>query len=364
MSRPRRHRPAAAVRLLLLLPLLLSAGCGRVGTPVPPERVAPLPVAELSGVVVARGIELAFTLPARRADNVRLRDLAVVHVFRAEDDGSGEPKPALAAGGRVAGYAEAATIRLADPAPAVVAGDRMTVVDTGASATGRRYSYVILAEDARRHVSAPSPRLSVTRIAPPAAPTALRATPGDREVRLEWAGSAALVDGTTATERFVYQILRAPGPEAPVDIVTQTAPGATSFVDRGLDNERPYVYALRALRIARGTVGRSDLSERVSAMPVDTTPPRPPTEVVAIPSEGVVRLVWIGSPDTDVARYLVYRGREGGPLERVGSTAAPGSTFTDRDVPAGRWRYAVSAEDSSSRANESARSAEVSVVVP
>jgi hypothetical protein len=60
----------------------------------------------------------------------------------------------------------------------------------------------------------------------------------------------------------------------------------------------------------------------------------------------------------------VYRGRDGGQLERVGSTAAPGTTFVDRDVPAGRWRYAVSAQDTSSRANESARSIEVTVTVP
>jgi hypothetical protein len=77
-----------------------------------------------------------------------------------------------------------------------------------------------------------------------------------------------------------------------------------------------------------------------------------------------VRLVWIASPDRDVGRYIIYRGREGAALERVGSTGALGSTFTDRDVPAGRWRYAVSAQDTSSRANESPRSAEMTVTVP
>jgi hypothetical protein len=348
-------RLARSVVVAATLAVLLGA-CGRAGVPLPPERVAPAPVADVSGVVVDRGIELSWTLPARRADNVRLRDLKVVHVFRSDDDGAGDPKPALVSDGRVAGYTEIATVRVADPAPAVVAGNRMTLVDTSATTTGRRYSYVILAEDARDHVSAPSSRLSVVRLAPPAAPTALAATPGDREVRLTWQ--------PTTSERFVYQILRAPGPDAPFDVVTQTAPGATSYVDRGLENERPYLYAVRALRVARGSLARSDLSERVTAVAVDSTPPAPPTDVVAIPSQGTVRLVWLGSKDPDVGRYIVYRGGEGGPLERVGSTAAPGTTFTDRDVPAGPWRYAVTAQDTSSRANESARSAEVSVVVP
>ena len=117
-------------------------------------------------------------------------------------------------------------------------------------------------------------------------------------------------------------------------------------------------------RVARGTLARSEISERVTAMPVDSTPPAPPTELVAIPSTGTVRLVWIGSADPDVGRYIVYRGRAGAALERVGSTVAPGTTFTDREVPAGTWRYAVSAQDTSSRANESRRSPDVSVVVP
>ena len=77
-----------------------------------------------------------------------------------------------------------------------------------------------------------------------------------------------------------------------------------------------------------------------------------------------MRLAWVASPDPDVARSIVYRGREGAALERVGSTAAPGTTFTDRNVPSGRWRYAVSAQDTSSRANESRPSPEVTVTVP
>jgi len=42
----------------------------------------------------------------------------------------------------------------------------------------------------------------------------------------------------------------------------------------------------------------------------------------------------------------------------------PGTTFTDRDVPPGTYRYAVTAQDASVRANESARSNEVDVTVP
>jgi hypothetical protein len=128
---------SSASRHLLVVSLLLLAACGRVGPPVAPERVSPQPVANLGAVVVDRAIELGWTFPTRRADNVRLRDLAVVHVFRTDDDGAADPKPALVAKGRVAGYTEIAAIRLAQPAPALVSGDRMTFVDRTATAPGR-----------------------------------------------------------------------------------------------------------------------------------------------------------------------------------------------------------------------------------
>jgi len=42
----------------------------------------------------------------------------------------------------------------------------------------------------------------------------------------------------------------------------------------------------------------------------------------------------------------------------------PGTTFTDRDVPPGTYRYVVTAQDTSARANESRHSNEATVTVP
>ena len=351
-------------RLAVVAAVLLLGACGRPGPPVAPERVSPQPVTDLSAIVLDRAVELVWTMPLRRADNARLRDLRAMHVFRTDDDGGGDPKPALVSKGRVAGYAEVATVRMVDPAPAVIGGGRVTLVDRAAMTPGRRYTYVVLAEDARGHVSPPSARLSVALISSPLAPTDVRAVPGDREVRVEWRPPPRLQDGTRLEAPLVYEVLRSAAADSPLAIVATTVSGAASYVDHNVDNERPYTYAVRALRTAQGSVARGEASPVVTATPVDTTPPKAPTELVGIPSEGTVRLVWIASPDPDVGRYIVYRGRAGTPLERVGSTSAPGTTFVDRDVPAGRWRYAVSAQDTSSRANESERSAEVTVTVP
>jgi len=136
------------------------------------------------------------------------------------------------------------------------------------------------------------------------------------------------------------------------------------MTDRNLENDRTYYYAVRAIRRDGGTQVEGEPTTTVAVTPADVTPPPPPTDLVAIPSEGTVRLSWTPSTAADVATQVVYRGRAGGPLERVGAVRTPGSTFTDQNVPPGVWRYAVSAQDTSSRANESTLSGEVTVVVP
>jgi hypothetical protein len=348
-------RTAAAA----VLAVLALAACGRKAPPVPPEQRLPAAVAAVEGHVRGDVIELAWTLPGHRADGTRLRDRAVARVFRAEDTGTGEPKPAILHRGRLPGYVEIAAIPL-DGSPAV-AGDRVTVRDGPGLARGRRYTYAVTTVDATGRESPPSPPLSLVFIATPSPPRDVVAEPGDREARLRWQTPATAGDGGAS---LTYEVLRAPGAGGALAPVTPQPVEPTAFVDRGLQNDQAYEYAVRAIRTERGTRAVSEPSPRVAVTPVDTTPPSPPRDLVAVPSAGAVRLSWLASPEPDVAGYLVHRGTPGGELVRVGAVAAPGTTFTDRDVPPGRYRYAVTAHDAGSRRNESGPSNEAAVSVP
>lgn len=354
-------RPARRLAALALAALALGA-CGRKGPPVAPERRVPVPVADLAGLVRPDAIELTWSVPDRRADGTPLRDAAAATVFRTEDEGRGEPRSALLSRGRVAGWSEIATIRLDAPSPALQDG-RLTYRDDQGLARGRRYTYVVLTTDSLRRTSLPSNRRSVTYIAAAAPPAAPGVDAGDRQVRLAWAAPARLIDGTPVPGPLAYEVLRATEPEGPLLPVSRTEPGVTTAVDTGVENDRTYHYALRAIRIDAGTVAVSAPGPRAAATPADTTAPTPPEGLVAVPAEDGVRLSWRPSPEPDVARYVVYRAAAGGPFVRVGSTRTTATTFTDPDVPAGAWRYAVTAVDASAGANESARSSEVPVVV-
>jgi hypothetical protein len=358
------RRPALTPVLVAVILLVALGACGRKGTPVAPERRVPSPVGDLGGVVREGGVELAWTVPRRRVDNSRLLDPGVARVFRTDDAGQGDPKPALLSHDRIAGYTEVGTVQLGDPPAPQVQGSRVVFTDRRDLTLGRRYTYVVVTTDAQGRTSPPSARLSLSFAAGPEPPVGLEATPGERQVRLSWRPSARFTDGSPVPGPLVYEVLRAPTADAPLAPIARTAPGVTTATDRGLENERAYHYAVRAVRQDGSTQIEGAPSARVEATPTDVTPPAPPADLVAIPSQGTVRLSWTPSPDTDVAGHVVYRATGTGPFTRVGSVRAPATTFTDRDVPPGTYRYAVTAQDTSVRANESARSNEVNVTVP
>jgi hypothetical protein len=358
------RRRALGPLLAAALVLLVLPACGRKGAPVAPERRLPQPVSDLRGLVRDGGIELTWSVPQRRVDNTRLIDPEVARVFRAEDAGPGEPRTALLKDDRVPGYTEIATIRLASPPSPLVSSGRVRLTDRRDLALGRRYTYVVVTTDAQGRTSAPSPRMSLTFGAAPEAPADFRAEPGDREVRLSWKPPARLTDGGPVGESLLYEILRAPSADVAPTPVARTTPGTTSMTDRNVENDRTYYYAVRAIRREGTTQIEGEPTATTAVTPVDVTPPPPPTDLVAIPSPGTVRLSWTPSAALDVAAHVVYRGRPGAPLERVGAVRMPGSTFTDQNVAPGVWRYAVSAQDASARANESRPSSEVIVTVP
>jgi hypothetical protein len=357
---PTRLRRATA----LAIAALSLVACGKRGSPVAPQTRVPQAVSDLSAVAREDGIDLAWTPAGRRVDQTRLFDPGVARLYRLEDAGAGEPRAAVRVNDRIAGYTEIATVPLRDPPPPELREGRILYTDRRGLTVGRRYTYVVLTTDAQGRISAPSPRVSVTYIAPPEAPRDLKAEPGDGEVRLAWEPSAHLVDGTPVTGTLTYEILRTPDAGTAATAVGRTSPGATTFVDRGVANDRTFHYAVRGVRAEGGATVLGAASPRVVVTPAKTTPPSPPTDLVAIASRGEVRLSWKPSPAPDVGVYLIYRAGATGDFARVGSVRPPASTFVDRAVPPGRYRYRVTAQDTSTRANESAPSGDVPVTVP
>src|SRR2546422_9105180 len=87
-----------------------------------------------------------------------LRDLTLARVFRVDDAGGGEPKAAMQVDGRIAGYTEITAVSLDAPAPAFVAGHRVTLTDGPDPPYGRRYTDVGVTAPPRRRTGPPPRR--------------------------------------------------------------------------------------------------------------------------------------------------------------------------------------------------------------
>ena len=359
-----RRRPGRAAGLLaLLLAALAPAACGRMGPPVAPETRVPQPVADLRAVVRDEAIELTWTVPTNRMDATRLREVAQTRLYRVEDAGAGEPRRALLDGDTVSGWTLLSTTRPTPPAVSLH-GQRLAHVDRRDLVPGRRYTYTVTTTDAQGRTSGPSPRVSARLIAVPEPPADLRATPGEGRVQLTWSPPERLRDGSPVQAPLVYEVLRAAGADEDPTPVARTEPGATTFVDPAAENDRTYWYAVRAVRTEAETTAEGPASARVTATPRDMTPPSAPTALVAVPSTAAVQLVWRASAEPDVAGYIVYRTDAAGVAARVGTTRVPDTTFTDRPVASGTYRYEVTAYDTAAVPNASAPSSPATVTVP
>src|SRR5262245_26567652 len=347
----------------LILTGVAFVACGKKGPPVTPESRLPLPASALRAHIDEDAVVVSWTNPRTRADGSALRDLTTVKLYRREEAEDSPLKPAMLSGSRVVGYEEIASMRLDTPTSA--GGDGTQWIDRSAHLGGRRYVYVVTATDSTGRTGAPSERLAVPYLAPPRSPRDVQAVGGDQQVTLTWEPPTELADGAPIPGPLVYMVLRGTGSEGPLVSVTPAGVADTSYVDRGLDNDSEYRYAVRAVRVDPRVAAFGSPSAAVPAIPADTTPPSPPANLVVVPSPGALRLAWTASPEEDVALYAIYRATGTGGFLRIGSTLSGTTTFIDRDVRAGvTYRYAVTAIDRARKPNESGRSNEITIAAP
>lgn len=349
---------------VLLIVMVALVACGKEGPPVPPERRLPEVISDLTGAVEGNRIVLSWTSPSKRADQSRLRDLTTLRIYRREELADAPSKPALISWGQVVGYDQIAEIKLDAPAPAEVEGGKVRWADTTAT-IGRRYVYVVTATDSIGRTSPPSNRLDIVALSAPKPPEQLQPRPGENQVTLSWSAPTTTIDGSALREPLTYQLFRAQTRTEPYQPVGGPTASLT-VTDTNLQNEQPYYYVVRAIRSQGTTKALSEQSLPVTATPVDLTPPPPPSNLVAVPAEGSVRLAWDPSRAPDVGGYFVYRATAPtGEFSRVNVTAVSPTVFVDRTVERGKsYRYTVTAIDKARRPNESPRSEEASVTIP
>jgi hypothetical protein len=356
MMRARRFHGAAL--LVLGLGLLLSLagqGCGRRGMPHAPRATTPAPPTALRADAQEKVVTVSWARPTLNADGTALYDLQEFRLFRAI--------------GSDPAFTLIATVRADYPQNAVVRGSIYYYRDDaggGGLDPTLRYTYRVVAVNARGGSGSPAQDVTAEFLAPPPAPTAVTASSGDGLVDLVWQTPIS-APGRAAVPVRGYNVYRGVQPGAygtePINARPLTE---TSFRDAGVQSDTTYYYAVRSVGAARPPWRESANSAEVSATPADLTPPVSPQGLTAIPAPGAVELSWRANTEPDLLGYLVYRREPPMPTAvRLTETPLSPTTFTDRSArPGATYVYSVTAVDRSTRRNESAPSAEAEVTVP
>ena len=139
--------------------------------------------------------------------------------------------------------------------------------------------------------------------------------------------------------------------------VTPSPVAARTWRDTKVDFGTVRCYVIRTV-VTVGSVVESEPSPEVCISPSDIFPPKAPSALAAVASQGAISLIWDANTEPDLAGYIVLRGSASGATMRPLMTAPiKETTFRDTTVrPNARYVYVVVAVDTATPANISAQS--------
>jgi len=325
---------------VLVCVMLVAAGCGAPGDPLPPSLNIPERITDLAARQQGDRLLVSFTLPALTTDGVALRR------FRAVELRAG---PAPEGNFDIERWlAQAAAFPVPNLQPGPVA------LELPASDwVGRELILAVRTAGPKGRFSDWSNLVALPIQPPLERPTELQATATAEGVKLSWRTS-----GGRAGVRF--RILRRGAQQQREEVIGESE--RPEFTDSTAGFGATWEYWVQAYAKAGEIEALSEPSERVSITPEDRFPPAPPQGLRAAASLGSVELAWDPSSEPDLRGYYVWRSTPGTQMTRISPLLElPG--FSDRKIESGKkYLYAVSAVDT--RGNESALSTPVEVIAP
>lgn len=352
---------------LLMISLVLLAGCASPGTPQPPSLHLPRPVSDLQAQRVGDRVQLRWTMPGDTTDGLTLNSQKKVTVCRRVGAG---------VCAQVQSFPEMpkAKIAIEDALPQAVVKSSPELLT---------YEVEVL-NMAGRSAGASNPAYAASG-AVPVPVSGVRAEVTERGVVLSWEqavdiGAEILLRRERPQDAVVAPVVKkstnllASKSEPNVQLLRVHTDAGGTLDASAVFGER-YIYTIQ--RVRKMTVGgqsielRSEASAAVNVDVRDMFPPQAPQELaIAEPMRAAdgsyaVDLSWEANAEPDLAGYFVYRRDTGTQASavRINAQILPAPAFHDAAIIAGHtYAYAVSAVDKSG--NESTRSAEATEEIP
>ncbi|OGP73989.1 MAG: hypothetical protein A2V86_08050 [Deltaproteobacteria bacterium RBG_16_49_23] len=307
--------------------------------------VVPKRIVDLEAKSREERILLEWTFPKENTDKSVLTDLAEFKILRSEGNLIGDECRGCGEKAKVIFEAKL-------DSKGEDRGKRMSLLIENLEAR-KVYVYQVVTLNRRGYPGAPSNPVTVYWDYPPHMTRAVKAERGDKRVDIHWEP----VLGATG-----YNIYRkGEGEEFTFQPLNREPLTVTQYTDLGVENEKRYIYSVRAVkRVVRTDMeGKGSLSFPIT--PTDLTPPGSPLGLVAVPLKNGMELNWRKNREPDLLGYYVYRRQPGEKeFKRLNPAPLTKETYLDMEVQIGQdYEYTVTAVDNSVRQNESLPSEEV-----
>ena len=333
---------------ILLCILLLAFGCGVKSPPVPWGTVVPKRIVDLEAISREERLLLEWTSPKENTDKTPLTNLAAFQILRSEG---------TLIAGECRGCGEKTTVfyEMKVDAKEEMRGKKISIFFEDQEAR-KVYVYQVVSINRRGYPSSPSNPVTVYWDYPPQPPRTVRGERGDKRVDLYWES----VEGATG-----YNVYRRGEEEEvfPPNPLNREPLTVTQYTDLSVENEKRYIYSVRAVRRVVKTDVEGKGSLGVPVTPTDLIPPNAPMGLVAIPLKNGIELNWRRNAEPDLLGYYVCRRRPGEKeFKRLNETPLEKEIYLDTHVELEQdYEYAVTALDNSPHKNESPFSEEVRV---
>jgi hypothetical protein len=352
--------------------LLVVAGCGAPGEPVPPTPPVAVAISDLTAHQVGDGVQLTLTVPGRSITGDRLLSTPAVEVLRGTTKPDGSP--------------DLKSLRVVDTIPGALAekyfvGDKVQFTDPltpeeTKAQEGKLAIYAVRTRLSPKRASANSNIVSLRIFPPSARVAAVEARVTEPAIELSWAAVNRTSAGDPLTVAVHYNIYRAELDAASTNLanpdVSQlnlngklqllgSQPEQT-YSDKSFEFGKTYAYIVRSVIDWNSKPLESADSTPAIVAPRDTFPPAAPQAISAAVLTGetddapVVDLSWSINVEPDFAGYRVYRSEQPDTKGQLLTTELlPTPAYRDTSVQlAHRYWYVVTAADRAG--NESAPS--------
>lgn len=322
----------------LAVALLSITGCAYIAEPLPPALRTPVRIVDLTAVQRGESIEIRFSIPDKTIEGMAMSRIGQVDL---------RVGPMPEAPFDVNRWAESAR-------PVDAQGIPLDVVNASVPVAGYEGKEVVVGARTTSlggRVSGWSNLITVSVVAPVAAPAGLAVKQNERGVILDWR--------RPARPGLNWRVYRQEASEEEPELLATVVEPA--LVDATTQAGKSYSYSVEAFVKQGESEASSGRSSAVSIVPKDTFAPKAPVNVKALTGTASIELAWERSTEADFATYRIYRAEAPGEFKAVADIAIP--AYSDRTAKAGApYRYVVTAIDRAG--NESARSAIVEITLP